>query len=51
MSEKIYNALPKRTYKKLSVYDKAGHGGNQSPIIVDYERWMKETLDFMEGKM
>ena len=30
---------------------KAGHGGNQSPMVVDFERWMNETLDFMEGKM
>ncbi|MBQ2913674.1 MAG: alpha/beta fold hydrolase [Bacteroidales bacterium] len=48
MSEKIYNALPEKVNKKLSVYDNAGHGGNQSPMVVDFERWMKETLDFME---
>ncbi len=51
MSEKIYNALPEKVNKKLSVYDKAGHGGNQSPMVVDFERWMNETLDFMEGKI
>ncbi len=28
---------------------KAGHGGNQSPMVVDFERWMNEILDFMEG--
>ena len=47
----VSNALPEKVNKKLSVYDKAGHGGNQSPMVVDFERWMNETLDFMEGKI
>ena len=42
---------PEKVNKKLSVYDKAGHGGNQSPMVVDFERWMNETLDFILNSM
>lgn len=50
MSEKIYNALPEDTDKKLSIYTDAGHGGMMSPYIVDMERWITETVEFMSGR-
>ncbi len=48
MSEKIFAALPSKTYKKLSIYDGAGHGGMQSPMMADTPRFITETIDFIE---
>lgn len=49
-----YAILPDRTWffpaQDMPDY-KAGHGGKQSPMVVDFQRWMNETLDFMDGKM
>lgn len=47
MSEKIYNALPDKANKRLIIFEKAGHTGNQFPLNVDFERWMNETVNFV----
>lgn len=49
MAEKIYRALPEKTPKRLSIYEKAGHGGMESPYWVDTQRWMEETVAFMSA--
>lgn len=47
MSEKIYDALPDGIYKRLSVYEGAGHGGRDFPFMHDWSRWADETLEFI----
>lgn len=49
MAEKIYNALPETTFKRLSVFPGAGHGGMESPHIKDWNRFMGETLEFLQA--
>lgn len=51
MSGKIYDALPENIDKKLSVYAEAGHGGPDAPYFVDMERWMEETVEFMDHSL
>ncbi len=48
MAEKVIAALPDNIFKLLSVYEGAGHGGEQSPIFVDTPRFFTETMDFMD---
>ncbi len=45
MSEKIHNALPENTNKKLSIYE--GAGGTEFPFFVDWERLAEETVGLM----
>lgn len=51
MSEKIYDALPENTVKKLSIYENAGHGGKLFPFFCDMERWFSETVEFMTSDL
>lgn len=51
MSGKIYDALPENIDKKLSVYAGAGHGGTDAPYFVDMERWMAETVEFIDHSL
>lgn len=47
MAEKIINALPDKTHKKLSVFENTGHGGMRSPYITDPDRFFEETVTFL----
>ena len=47
MAEKIYEALPEGTFKKLSIFENAGHGGTDAPYFVDTSRYVEETVTFM----
>lgn len=47
MADKIYSALPDDTFKKLSIFENAGHGGKDAPYFVDTPRWVEETVTFM----
>ena len=47
MAEKIYDALPEDTFKKLSIFENAGHGGTNAPYFVDTSRYVEETVTFM----
>lgn len=49
MSQKIYDSLPDEAYKKLSVYENAGHGGTEAPYFADMPRWAEETIGFMQN--
>ena len=51
MSEKIIAALPEDTYSRLSVFEGVGHGGMESPYIIDLPRFMTETLDFLDNSL
>ena len=47
MAEKIYDALPEDTFKRLSIFEKAGHGGTDAPYFVDTPRYVEETATFI----
>ena len=47
MAERIYDALPEDTFKKLSIFENAGHGGTDAPYFVDTSRYVEETVTFM----
>lgn len=47
MSEKIIELLPGKE-KRLVVFSEAGHGGEQDPMVVDYERYMSEIKKFLD---
>ncbi|MDD2595743.1 MAG: alpha/beta fold hydrolase [Bacteroidales bacterium] len=51
MAEKIISSVPDPTYKCLSVFEGAGHGGEQSPYFVDMERFISETIDFLNNSI
>ncbi len=48
MSENIFAAISESTFKQLSVFDGAGHGGMESPMLYDTERFITETNAFLE---
>lgn len=47
MAEKIYDALPEDTFKRLSIFENAGHGGTDAPYFVDTPRYVEETATFL----
>ena len=47
MAEKIYDALPEDTFKRLSIFENAGHGGTDAPYFVDTPRYVEETATFI----
>ena len=47
MAEKIYNSIPDGTFKRLSIFENAGHGGKEAPYFVDTTRYVEETVTFM----
>lgn len=49
MSERIINSLPAGTIGKISVFKGAGHGGTESPLFRDSERFVLETIEFLSS--
>ena len=47
MAEKIYDALPEDTFKRLSIFENAGHGGTDAPYFIDTPRYVEETATFI----
>ena len=47
MAKKIYDALPEDTFKRLSIFENAGHGGTDAPYFVDTPRYVEETATFI----
>lgn len=47
MAEKIYDALPEGTFKRLSIFENAGHGGTDAPYFIDTSRYVEETATFI----
>ncbi len=47
MSEKVLRLLPSDMPRKLMVVDRAGHGGNEDPMLLDFENFIKETTKFL----
>lgn len=49
MAKEIFEALHDNSLNKLSIFNGAGHGGMQSPHIVDSERFYTETIEFIDS--
>ena len=47
MAEKIYDALPEDTFKRLSIFENAGHGWTDAPYFIDTPRYVEETATFI----
>ena len=47
MAEKIYDSLPENTFKRLSIFENAGHGGTDAPYFIDTSRYVEETATFI----
>lgn len=51
MSRKILELLPESTPRELMIVKDAAHGGNQDPILIDFEHFTTRTAKFLKENL
>lgn len=48
MSEKVLSLIPQNVIRELMIVKNAAHGGNEDPIMVDFDNFIRRTEKFLK---